>query len=324
MSRVTDILSREEIKEFTTPSNLHGALAVATTWAIIIGSLAMVAIWPNVLTVLAALILIGGRILGLAILMHEASHRTLFKNRTANDVIGQWLCAYPVWQDLHRYREHHMLHHGRTYTDDDPDLCLVDPFPVPGLSMTRKFLRDLTGVTGLKRLIGLFLMDTGYLTYTASCTAKPIDQKGRSKADVVKTGAKYLHGVVITNAAMFGVLYALGHPMLYLIWVGAYLVTFSLFVRIRSFAEHAVVPDPADPWNNTRTTYANPIARLTVAPHYVNYHLEHHLLMTVPCYKLPRLHRLLRERGVMDRACVEPGYLAVMRKVIKSPETAHA
>jgi fatty acid desaturase len=47
----------------------------------------------------------------------------------------------------------------------------------------------------------------------------------------------------------------------------------------------------------------------------VNYHLEHHLLMTVPHYHLPRLHALLRERGVLARACVEPaGYGAVLRR----------
>ncbi len=47
----------------------------------------------------------------------------------------------------------------------------------------------------------------------------------------------------------------------------------------------------------------------------MNYHLEHHLLMTVPHYQLPRMHRLLAERGVLARACVERGgYPAVLRR----------
>ena len=46
----------------------------------------------------------------------------------------------------------------------------------------------------------------------------------------------------------------------------------------------------------------------------MNYHLEHHLLMTVPHYHLPRLHALLRERGVLDGACVERGYWRVLRR----------
>jgi fatty acid desaturase len=35
--------------------------------------------------------------------------------------------------------------------------------------------------------------------------------------------------------------------------------------------------------------------------------------VTVPHYNLPRMHRLLRERHVLDRACVAHGYLSVLR-----------
>ena len=45
----------------------------------------------------------------------------------------------------------------------------------------------------------------------------------------------------------------------------------------------------------------------------MNYHLEHHLLMTVPHYHLPRMHRLLRERGILDDACIATGYLGILR-----------
>ena len=37
-------------------------------------------------------------------------------------------------------------------------------------------------------------------------------------------------------------------------------------------------------------------------PHHVNYHLEHHLYPAVPHYHLPRLHRLLRDKGALDGA----------------------
>ena len=70
---------------------------------------------------------------------------------------------------------------------------------------------------------------------------------------------------------------------------------------------------PICPPRNTRTTLASPLERLLVAPNYVNYHLEHHLVMTVPHYHLPRMHRMLRERGVLDGACVERGYGPVLR-----------
>ena len=74
-----------------------------------------------------------------------------------------------------------------------------------------------------------------------------------------------------------------------------------------------MVPDPADELRQTRTTVARWWERIFIAPNYVNYHLEHHLLMTVPHYNLARMHRLLRQRGMLgDEACVTRGYRSVL------------
>lgn len=322
--KATDYLTREEIKELVEASDLEGWKSVATTWSIIAGTMALVAWYPSVLTVLVALVLIGGRHLALAILMHDASHRSLFKTRWLNDVVGKWLCAAPVWQDLERYRVHHMKHHNHTNSEEDPDLCLSDPFPVPGESLRRKFLRDLSGITALKRYYGTALMDLGYITYTASANAQPIDQTGRSTLDVIRTGVKYLGPVVVTNATLFGILWALGNPWLYLLWIGGNMTFFSLFVRIRSIAEHACTAKVDNPFQNTRTTMANIFARLTVAPHYVNYHMEHHLLVTVPPHKFKKMHRLLEERGALKDSPVAKGYLDVLKEATLSPEKVAA
>jgi fatty acid desaturase len=70
---------------------------------------------------------------------------------------------------------------------------------------------------------------------------------------------------------------------------------------------------------NTRTTRANILERLFIAPYYVNYHLEHHLLFYVPCYNLPRIHRILGESRFADRMEVQPNYLAVLRLATAKP-----
>ena len=76
-----------------------------------------------------AIFVIGARQLGFAVLMHEAAHRTLFRNRRVNDWVGNWLCAYPVWSDLYPYRPTTCSITPRTWTADDPDLALANPFP---------------------------------------------------------------------------------------------------------------------------------------------------------------------------------------------------
>ncbi len=88
---------------------------------------------------------------------------------------------------------------------------------------------------------------------------------------------------------------------------------------VRNIAEHAVVGDSDDPLRNTRTTLAGWLERALVAPYYVNYHLEHHLFYYVPCYNLPKVHRLLAAGPHGARMEVAPGYAAVLRKATARP-----
>jgi fatty acid desaturase len=82
--------------------------------------------------------------------------------------------------------------------------------------------------------------------------------------------------------------------------------------RFRSIAEHSMVTDNDDPFRNTRTTYANWFARAFVAPYFVNYHLEHHLVMAVPCYNQPKMHQMLLAKGYGPRMETKPGYIAIL------------
>src|ERR1700689_4820902 len=89
--------------------------------------------------------------------------------------------------------------------------------------------------------------------------------------------------------------------------------------RLRNRAEHAVVADRDDPVRNTRPTRAGFIERLFIAPYYVNYHLEHHLLFYVPCYNLPRVHQILARGPHAARMEVQPSYAAVLRLATGKP-----
>ena len=298
--------SRDEIQALLRISDLRGAASVALDWALIAAAFTLVARWTSPLTVLVALFVIGGRQLGLAVLMHEAAHLTLLSDRRWNDRVGSWLCAYPVWSDVHAYRAYHLQHHAKTWTAEDPDIGLVMPFPITRSSLRRKVWRDLSGQTGRKFARGAWRRSLA--RWRAGDPA----------------GRRAFVGFAVTNALLLGVLAALGHPALYLLWVAAWLTTHTLVTRIRSIAEHAMVPDPRDPLRNTRTTLARWWERLLLAPNRVNYHLEHHLLMTVPHYRLPRMHELLAARGLLDDALVTRGYRAVLARAASKLESSPA
>jgi fatty acid desaturase len=93
-----------------------------------------------------------------------------------------------------------------------------------------------------------------------------------------------------------------------------------VITRIRNIAEHAVVPDSDDPLRNTRTTKAGFIERAFIAPYFVNYHLEHHLLMYVPCYNLPAVHAVLMRGPHAARMEVQCSYLGVLRMATAVPD----
>src|SRR5471030_705692 len=147
----SELLTPEQVQRLRGKSDVVGALLVLHAWALILGSMALFVWWPNPFTFLLAVMVIGGRQLGLAILMHDAAHGLLFADRRLNEWVGTWLCAFPVFTSLALYRPYHLKHHRFTQQARDPDLGLSAPFPISRASLRRKILRDLSGRTAFQR-----------------------------------------------------------------------------------------------------------------------------------------------------------------------------
>jgi fatty acid desaturase len=298
--KISDYLTREEVRRFTAKSDFHAWRLVLGNWLAIAAIFAGVAAFPNPLTVLLAVVLLAGRQLGLSVLMHECGHRTLFRTPWLNDVIGQWCCALPVMNDQPSYARGHLEHHRKAGTREDPDLPNYAAYPVSRASFRRKVIRDLTGQTGVK-----------FLAYILRGASGVISRERRD-------GAGPFLKQLLVQGAMFWVLYALGIGWTYLLWVTAYLTVFMLIIRVRQVAEHAAVPDlyDPDPRMNTRTVDAPWWQRLLFAPNGVNFHMEHHFMASVPCYRLRALRRHLRERRALDGVPAFTGYGQVVRHAV--------
>ena len=239
--------------------------------------------------------------------MHEGAHGLIVNNTKNNNLLSQWICAFPVWSDTYGYRHYHLAHHRHTQTADDPDLSLSKPFPVNKLSFIRKVLRDIFGITGFVQRYELI-----FKTLLTKDTKKD-DGKRISGFQSKNT----LFGILISNIIIFISFSAVGQWWYYFaFWLLPLLTFFQLFLRIRNIAEHAGVKDNCNDFNNARTTYANILERTFVAPYYVNYHLEHHLLMFVPCYKLKEAHELLLKKGRKEEIEIKDGYISLLRSVI--------
>jgi fatty acid desaturase len=245
--------------------------------------------------------------------MHEAAHGTLFRARWANEQLADWLCARPMWSDTARYRKHHLQHHGHTGTERDPDLALALARPMTRGSLARKIARDLVGVTGVRRVIALLLIDADVFAFDVGGEVHRAPR--RALGHHARALADRLWRPAAANALVLAALALAGCAWVFVAWAVAYLSPFSLFLRVRSLAEHACMERGPDPLRNTRTTRAGVLARITVAPLHVNYHLEHHLLPTVPWFRLPALGRLLAAQGAIPASSRLAGYLDVLRAV---------
>lgn len=309
----SELFTPAEWAPLSARSSWRGIALVAHAWGVIVAAGALFVTWPNPLTFVLAVMLIGARQLGLAILMHEAAHGGLHPNLKVNDGVGQWLCAVPVGANLHGYRPYHLTHHKYAQQAEDPDLVLSAPFPTTRASLRRKIVRDLTGQTFFKQRLAPFLTKAG------------------------KHGAGQPRGAIfngeVSRQAPFllwnlGLLLALGAVGLWWAWLALWIVPmatwFPLVTRLRNIAEHALVAkDEPDPFRHARTTKANWIERALVAPYHVNFHAEHHLFMHMPCWNLPKAHRLLVEKGLTGAMLTAPGYLSVLKAASgKAPAAA--
>ena len=335
------IFGAEKWMRITAVSPWRGVWLIAHAWAVVaLAAFGAAAAWQwswiaGLVATPVALAILGGRQLGLAILMHEGAHGLLHPDRKMNNFLGQWLTGAATGSDLHAYRAYHLTHHKFTQQPEDPDLSLSAPFPTSRDSLRRKAIRDLTGQTFFKQRTAQFTaawrgVQAMWRSEHGDASAKRDTSAGRmlnlqsrsgidapvANIDGAKTTARTVSRFLTVQAVLLAVSLLFWGWLPFALWFVALATTFQLFLRVRNIAEHACTATGSeDPFSHARTTYAGLVERATVAPYWVNFHSEHHLFMGVPCYSLPVAHALLGEENYHHRMTIEPDYRTVLRKV---------
>ena len=296
-----DVFAAEDWRAITTLSRWRGIWLVLHAWIFVaLAAFGGAAAWDyhwlaGLLVTPLALAILGGRQLGLSILMHDGAHGLLHPDRSTNNWLGQWPTGAATGSDLFAYRAYHLTHHKYTQQPEDPDLSLSAPFPTSRDSLRRKCIRDLTGQTFYKQRRAQFAVAL------------------RGTSATARTVGRFL----VLQAILLTISLLVWGWTPFLLWLAALATSFQLFLRIRNIAEHACTPTGSgDPFTHARTTYAGLIARATVAPYWVNYHSEQHLFMVVPCYHLAATHRLLGAGGHHPKMTLSPHYRDVLAQAV--------
>ena len=300
-----DFFKPDEWAHLSARSSWKGLALVLHCWLVIAAAMAVGVAWP--VTIPLMVMVIGNRQLGLFILMHDAAHGLLHARRSVNDKLALWFCGH----ELQAYRPYHLQHHRFVQQNEDPDLVLSAPFPITPASLRRKIIRDLSGQTFFKQRFGP-LVDQ----LKARSTGQPV-------WPLLAAEAKKQGVFLLLN--LLGLL-AFSAAGLWWAWVLMWLLPMATWLplvsRLRNIAEHAlIVQNGTDPLRHARTTHANWLERLLIAPYWVNYHCEHHMFTQIACWNLPHAHRLLAQKGVVQRMEMQPGYATVLRIATTAPIT---
>lgn len=300
----TRLVSSETIRELSVLHPYHSTVALIRDWCIIAMAIALSEHFWNPFLYLASVIIIAGRQHALGILMHEAAHFRLSRNRQLNEALGDVFCAWPVLSTVAGYRRTHLAHHRAVNTNADPDWALKQNedwnFPKTWSGIIQIFLQDLSGL----RTIELFRM---FKRYGA---ADEKSDRAATSQRVLRIGFYILFGMLFT---IFGV-----WREFLLYWLVPFLTFLKFFIRWRSIAEHFGL-EYGHPLKETRTTYGGILGPLLIAPNNSNYHLDHHLYPSVPYYNLGKLHRaLLQNETYRTQAHItRDGYIGVLRECTK-------
>jgi fatty acid desaturase len=204
------------------------------------------------------------------------------------------------------YRVTHRLHHNSLYTEEDPDTAIHGGYPRGRGYLLRKLGEDVLGLNAWKTYAYFF--GTPAINDDTRREIRPLDDT----SPALRAAARQDRWLVVAfHLAAPLLAFALGGVqgllMYAVLWLLPLLTVLQPILRLRAICEHGAVSDLSSPLtaarcNRTSGTLANWLGRALLFPHHVNFHLEHHLYPAVPHYHLPRLHRLLRDKGALDTA----------------------
>ncbi len=220
----------------------------------------------------------------LNILAHEAAHRMLFSNRTANDLVGRWGVGYLTFQAMLGYRRAHNRHHRDEFGPEEPDLALYSGYPIMQDSWKRKLRRDAVGISAWKGFKGLYF------------AAK----KGRTEA----------RQIIGLHVVLAGLSVAVMRPLVYVVWILSFSTLWKVSNRLRAVAEHGGLERSKDRRLTSRVVRQTIPMRFWMTPYNTGWHLAHHVDMSVPWRNLPRLHNELVASGWVTEELEWPSYWA--------------
>lgn len=297
-----------DISQYRMQSTVRSLYEIAKDWALIFLILAIVFYYPHWWSIGIAIPVIGAIQYNLLVLLHDAQHGLLSRQRRLNDLLATWLLAAPFGVVFSKSRLVHMRHHqhlGLSEADPDyPLYCTKDPAP-----------KDT-----FQQFILHFLRQVLWAKLTRVFLAAP-NKNNEVAVKPVSNNTSEAVAVLVCQAVIFLLFLLTGywHAYFYL-WLLP-LITVATFLNdMRIFCEHSNPQDEAHASKGLLISYiSNPVERFFFGPHHMNYHAEHHFFPYVPHYHLPKIRKTLIDLPeYQEQIQWRRGYFAHIKNYIHS------
>ena len=238
--------------------------------------------WPLGVTLL--LIILHGSLMSFNInAVHELGHNTVYKTKALNAFFEKFFSFFG-WTNCEMFDLSHTRHHRYTLHQPD-DLEVTLPY--------KAVLRELL-IRGIFNPMGIWwtVSNTWRIAngkFQGDWENKIAPEGSPDRARVVRWARVMLagHGSILAVSIYFH------------LWALPLLTTFSAGVfgsalqNLCNTTQHIGLQDSISDFRLCcRTFTLNPFVQFLYW--HMNYHIEHHMFAAVPCYRLGRLHRLIK------------------------------
>jgi fatty acid desaturase len=291
-------ISTEILKDYSSFNSWQTCAHIVIEWLFIISAALCLSLWWNPVLYIFCVLWIGIRQHALFVLMHDATHFKLLKNKYLNDLVSDVVLAWPLLFCTKSYRQSHFEHHKYTNTSKDPDFVAKSNsgwiFPLSRKKYFLVLLKEVLGINDFTKKVG-------------NLKGEKIKFKNIKYIFSLRT---LYYSLILSISIYFKFL-----STLLLYWFIPLFTVTEILLQVRYLAEHFGVENN-NIYNQTRTTIPSRIEKFFLSPYNVNYHLEHHLFPNVVCYKLADLHKhLLSHQVYKDNSCISNTYIDAYNQV---------
>jgi len=236
--------------------------------------------------------------------LHELVHRTVFRANWLNQVfIRVYSFLFGFGFNPFFYWESHTEHHKYTlHPPDDLELEL----PVP-MSLKYFLIHCIVDPVGFVKFLGKILrISCGHFKGEWELALFPKSEPAKRRPVIW-----WSRTLLIGHGLLVGISFYLGY------WMLPILITFApyygrVIAELVNQPQHIGLADNVPDYRLCcRTVTHNRF--LEFLSWYMTYHTEHHMYATVPCYNLPKLHRMIKH----DMPYCPNGILSAWTQIIK-------